>query len=481
MGCPVRVQTERGENLLDRVWACDLVEDHHVSADGHTFIACDEKFPIPRTAAGASQSAKATGTASDYVSEPPPKQQVYSEQRNFDDAKDPLFAAYWSDQKIWWGAPPPAYHSISLGHFTDAGGRALIVTTIYDPGECGIKVCPIRIFTETGDMLLDTIACNASDFHRISSDRRYLIACGQAIRIPETASRVAATASPLATDAVQASQPTMETIPYDSGSELQSPRTSVFLDYWSDKTGQINWKAPISKRGMIYNWSLPSADGRSLFLTTLQSWSGTACDSRCPVRVFTAQHKRIMDILACGDRTQHGASLDHRSFVACGETFPIPQVDDRTAIMENAPPDSNAEAYLEVVRRQRSKPANAPAPVNVDSAYHNNSEMLVSEWKDATVEITYNHPRPGLAVAQGTLLFRGVRDGAHYSGTAYTFKAGCSPAPYTVTGVKNPKKEMIVMTGAAPRRDPHSCDVIGESAQSGSAKLVFDTKFYGDE
>ena len=42
-------------------------------------------------------------------------------------------------------------------------------------------------------------------------------------------------------------------------------------------------------------------------------------------------------------------------------------------------------------------------------------------------------------------------------------------------------KELIVMTGTAPRRDPFSCGVIGESAQSGSAKLVFDTRFYGDE
>jgi len=107
--------------------------------------------------------------------------------------------------------------------------------------------------------------------------------------------------------------------------------------------------------------------------------------------------------------------------------------------------------------------------------------MQVSEWKDATVEITYNHPRPGLAVAQGTLLFRGVRDGTRYSDTAYTFKAGCPPAPYAVTGVKDAKKEIIMMTGAAPRRDPHSCDVIGESVQSGPARLVFDTRFYGDE
>jgi hypothetical protein len=222
-GCPIRVQTEQGEKLLDRVWACDLTEDHHLSADRRTFIACDEKFPIPKTVAGASRLTKGDTAAPDSLSEPPPKQQLYSEQRNLSGAEDPLFAAYWSDQKIWSDAPPPAYHSISVGHFTDAGGRKLIVTTIYDPGECGIKLCPIRIFTEAGNMLLDSIACNANEFHRISSDRRYLIACGQAFRIPESGSRVTETANLPAAGSAQPSQARLEKIPYDSGTALESP------------------------------------------------------------------------------------------------------------------------------------------------------------------------------------------------------------------------------------------------------------------
>jgi hypothetical protein len=136
---------------------------------------------------------------------------------------------------------------------------------------------------------------------------------------------------------------------------------------------------------------------------------------------------------------------------------------------------------VEVVRRQRSKPANAPKPVYVDSALYNNSQVLVSEWKDGTVEITYDRPRPGLPVAQETLLFQGVRDGIRYSGTAYTFKAGCPPAPHAVTGANDQKRETIVLTGAAPHRDPRSRDVIGDSTQSGHAELVFDTRVYGDE
>jgi hypothetical protein len=270
-----------------------------------------------------------------------------------------------------------------------------------------------------------------------------------------------------------------ENIPYDSGSELENPGTYVFHEYWADRRNQVDWKLPVDKRGMIYNWPFRSADGRNLMVSLLQST--TACDTLCPIRVFTAEHRKIMDIVACPDRKQHGLAPDHSSFVACGKSFPIPQVDKRTAIMENAPPDSNREAYVQVVARQESKPADAPKPVHVDSAFHNGSQVLVSEWKDGAIEITYDVPRAGLPVAQGTLLFKGTRSGAWYSGTAYIFKAGCSPAPYAVSGLKDQKKDKVVLTGVAPHRDPRSCEVNGGAANSQQSKLVFDTKFYGDE
>jgi hypothetical protein len=154
----------------------------------------------------------------------------------------------------------------------------------------------VGTFYKTGDMLLDTIACNVNEFHGISSDRRYLIACGQAFRIPASGSRVTQTANSLAAGPALISRSGVEKIAYDSGSELESPKAFVFHEYWSDKKGQINWKAPVSKRGMVYNTSLPSADGRALFLTTLQSSLGTVCNPRCQVRVLTAQHKTIMDV-----------------------------------------------------------------------------------------------------------------------------------------------------------------------------------------
>lgn len=270
-----------------------------------------------------------------------------------------------------------------------------------------------------------------------------------------------------------------EKIAYDSGAELENPKTYVFREYWPDKADRLNWKTPLAERGKVYNSSFPSADGRLVFMSMLQS--PAVCEPLCPIRMFTGRHEKILDALVCSDRTQHGVSADHRSFIACGEVLPVPQVDERTAIMQNAPPSSDPVAFVDVVRRQRSRPIDAPKPIHVDSASHNNSQMLISEWKDGAVEITYDVPRPGLPVAQGTLLFQGNVRGGRYSGTAYAFKTGCAPAPYAVTGMRDDKRNVIVLTGAAPRRDPRSCELVGESDRSALARLVFDTREYSDE
>jgi hypothetical protein len=473
-GCPVRILTARSEKLLDTL-VCNLASEHYLSVDRRAFIGCDEEFAIPG-------SGRVIRGASVADAELPTEYHLYGIQHDFKDLKDSVFTTYWGNLSgdIAWETSP-TYRTIHVGHFVDADGRKLVVTTFHDPVECGMKVCPIRIFDERGDILLDSIACNVPELHRISTDRRYLIACRQTFKIPESATpdaRTAAATTPPSPG--RRSQLQLEKIPYDAGAELDSPKSAQFQEYWGDKISRINWKAPISKRGMIYNWPLPSADGRLLTLTMLESAPGGVCNPLCPVRVFTAKHTKIMDILACDDRTRHGVSIDHRSFIACGEVFPIPQVDELAAIRENAPGDSDPDAYVEVVRRARTQPANAPKPVFVDSAFHNRSQMLVSEWKDGTVEITYDGPRPGLPVAQGTLLFRGARDGARYSGTAYTFKAGCQPAAYPVTGMRDQKRELLILTGPAPHRDPHSCEVVRQSVQSGHAKLVFDLRYPAD-
>lgn len=129
-----------------------------------------------------------------------------------------------------------------------------------------------------------------------------------------------------------------------------------------------------------------------------------------------------------------------------------------------------------------SAPAVRPAAFDGDTWLHNGSSVLVDMRAG---EIRYDEPKPGIrkAVRPGTVLFRGTfaRDG-RVSGIAYAYKAGCEPAPYAVSGTYPLKPSFasgpMVLRGPSPKRDPHSCAVIGYSDTSPNARLVFDV--YGD-
>jgi hypothetical protein len=105
---------------------------------------------------------------------------------------------------------------------------------------------------------------------------------------------------------------------------------------------------------------------------------------------------------------------------------------------------------------------------------HNGSLAIFTRDDRHQVEIRYEQPRPGLPVAKGTLLFSGTYDNkrGYYSGTAYTFKQGCDPAPYAVSGKDSGPG--IVLVGIAPHRDPHSCAVIGDVVSGKNSRLVFE-------
>lgn len=132
-------------------------------------------------------------------------------------------------------------------------------------------------------------------------------------------------------------------------------------------------------------------------------------------------------------------------------------------------------------RASQVAPVLGDKPGFYQPAVHNGSEMRLVQWDDGQVQISYVAPRPDLHIAEGTVLFRGTAKGMRYTGTAYTFKSGCEPAPYPVTGERNDKNETIVLTGPAPTRLPNSCDVAGASTQSKNARLVFDIHIDGDE
>ncbi|MEZ5669531.1 MAG: hypothetical protein R3F55_19255 [Alphaproteobacteria bacterium] len=109
---------------------------------------------------------------------------------------------------------------------------------------------------------------------------------------------------------------------------------------------------------------------------------------------------------------------------------------------------------------------------------HNGSEMLWEAYGDQRV-VSYLAPRSGLSVEPGTILFEGRRvdDGVPgtpdvLEGYARTFRQGCPPAEYWVSGPIL-EETHVVLTGPAPVRAGSGCAITGYSNTSSNATLVF--------
>ena len=106
-----------------------------------------------------------------------------------------------------------------------------------------------------------------------------------------------------------------------------------------------------------------------------------------------------------------------------------------------------------------------------ESMGHNGSAMFYHQKQHI---IVYSEPKPSIAgtVAPETVLFRGwAVPNEWLSGVAYTFKKGCDPAPYLVSGYDNGSFQ-LTLRGKAPVRE--GCKVIGFSSKSSNASLDFE-------
>jgi hypothetical protein len=93
------------------------------------------------------------------------------------------------------------------------------------------------------------------------------------------------------------------------------------------------------------------------------------------------------------------------------------------------------------------------------SLWDHNGSTVSLEASGAARKFYYDTPRPGLPVAQGTLLFSGRKEGDRYSGMAYLFSAKCGARGYLVSGPVAADQRSITMHGKAPRFDSN-CGVI---------------------
>ena len=115
--------------------------------------------------------------------------------------------------------------------------------------------------------------------------------------------------------------------------------------------------------------------------------------------------------------------------------------------------------------------------------FHNDSAMTILR-DSRSLQIRYADPRSGLGrhgIRRGTVLFRGQITGRRIRGTAYTFKRGCQPASYNVSGrlvSEGYGVNTIVLNGAAPVRE--GCEVVGYTRNSSNARLEFGYGGTGD-
>ncbi|MCK1336629.1 hypothetical protein IVB38_11435 [Bradyrhizobium sp. 38] len=103
--------------------------------------------------------------------------------------QDPEFASFWKDKlnEVDWVGRRGV--KVYRRWFFNADGRRLLVTMLSAGVACGIRECPVRIQTELGQPVLETMACDQPDLHEISADRLSFVACGVSHAIPQAGPR----------------------------------------------------------------------------------------------------------------------------------------------------------------------------------------------------------------------------------------------------------------------------------------------------
>jgi hypothetical protein len=225
--------------------------------------------------------------------------------------------------------------------------------------------------------------------------------------------------------------------------EIRSENNHDLQTDWKDEIELIDWSGP---RGVtIHNSRVYGARDQELLITMLNA-PGICGIRECPVRIYAGSGELVLETSACDQPSLHALSLDGGVFIACGVEHRIGQ-----GRFGHGPEASAA---------------------STKRFWHNGSIVEATFGADNSISIRYVEPRDGLpSYMRGLVLFEGRIDRGNLTGMAYTFKVGCAPAPYSVSGVFSSSN--IALVGASPARDPHSCAVIGYTSRSANARLSF--------
>lgn len=237
-------------------------------------------------------------------------------------------------------------------------------------------------------------------------------------------------------------------IPFISSSASDAPMQS----YWED----FRQKEGLSQFATeIRTGTVTGADGRVLTVTLYVS--PTMCGKDCPMRIYE-NDRLIVDTNVCLGYRGYSISPDLGIFYDCANL---------------------GHPIADWLIQQPRQATNTLASWAADHEWNHNGSVMAISPSDGT--ITYASPKQSLAgtVSPGQVLFEGDAwaPGGPFSGTAYTFRKGCEPAPYAVEATYEGYSEILTLRGAAPVRERGGCKVVGYDETSANAVLQFDGTF----
>lgn len=180
--------------------------------------------------------------------------------------------------------------------------------------------------------------------------------------------------------------------------------------------------------------------------------------NECPVRIFR-DGERLGQRMVCRQVQTFTPSRDGQFLKMCGISYPL-------------------ASLVDVQPRRAGHTMPYWQDMQDDLVLNHNGSAMRILPKEG--KILYLQPRRGLSsVKAGHVLFKGKpwEAGGPFSGTAYTFRKGCPPAPYRVEAFYEGFTETLTLRGAAPVREKKGCRVIGYSKEDDNAELTFDTTF----
>jgi len=94
---------------------------------------------------------------------------------------------------------------------------------------------------------------------------------------------------------------------------------------------------------------------------------------------------------------------------------------------------------------------------NAQTHWDHNGSVMSLYANGANRQFVYYSPRAGLPVSSGSTVFKGVKSGDTYSGTAYAFSSRCGAIGYSVSGTVSPDQRSVTVYGQKPSRLDRNC------------------------